>query len=167
VRAVKGKGLSAPALADNLHALFEQRHPVLHGDAKRPEVSGLVADSHAQNDAPFGDNIQCDHVLRHVHRVMEWQKHDRGSDVQAACLGRHRRGHNQRRRQEAVFILMVLAKEAGIKTARLGKLGFGNGFVDTAIQMLPAWWVGNRAINTEFHACPPCWLRRSALPPRT
>jgi len=47
--------------------------------------------------------------------------------------GRHRRGHNQRRGQEAILILVMLPKKASIKATCLGQLGFGNDLVHTAI----------------------------------
>ena len=55
VRAAKRKGLAAPAPADNLHTLLEQRHPVFHRHGEGLKISGLIADPYAQNDPPFGD----------------------------------------------------------------------------------------------------------------
>ena len=130
---MKGKRLSTPALPDNLHPLFEQPCPVLHRDAKGLKIRSLIADAHPQDDASFRDNIQSRHVLGNVHRVVQGQQDDRGANVQATRLGRHCRGHNQRRGQEAVFILVMLPKEASIKATRLGQLGFGYNLVYTAI----------------------------------
>ena len=93
---------------------------MFHRDTKGPEVRGLIADAHPQDDAPFRDDIQGRHVLSDVHWVVQGQQDDRGANVQAPRLGRHCRGHNQRRGQEAIFILVVLPKKAGIETIRLG-----------------------------------------------
>jgi hypothetical protein len=68
-----------------------------------------------------------------VYGVVQGQQDDRGADVQAMRLGCHCRGHNQRRGQEAILILMVLSKEASIKATRLGQLGFGKDLVYAAI----------------------------------
>jgi hypothetical protein len=68
-----------------------------------------------------------------VYGVVQGQKDDRGADVQATRLGRHRRGHNQWRGQETILILVMLPKEASIKATRLGQLSFGNDLVYAAI----------------------------------
>ena len=73
---MKGKRLSTPALADNLHPLFEQPCPVLHRDAKGPKIRGLIADAYPQDNASFGDDIQSRHVLGNVHRVVQGQQND-------------------------------------------------------------------------------------------
>jgi hypothetical protein len=130
---MKGKRLSTPALAYNLHPLFKQPCPVLHRDAKSLKIRSLITDTYPQDDASFRDDIQSRHVLGDVHRVVQGQQDDRGADVQATRLGRHRRGHNQRRGQEAILILMVFPKKASVKATRLGQLGFGNDLVYAAI----------------------------------
>ena len=87
-----------------------------------------------------------------MHRMMERQEDDGSADMQRARAGGHGRGHDERRRKETVLVLMVLTEETGMEPARLGELGFGDDFVDAAVEVLPAWRIGNRAVEAEFHA---------------
>ena len=61
---------------------------VLHRDGEGAEVGGLIADAHAQDDAPLGDEVERDHVLGHVHRMVERQQDHRGADAQPRACGR-------------------------------------------------------------------------------
>src|SRR5207244_8770887 len=87
-----------------------------------------------------------------MHRMMERQEDDGGADVQRARAGGHGRGHDERRRKETVLVLVVLTEEAGVEPAGLGELGFGDDLVDAAVEVLPAGRIGDRAVETEFHA---------------
>ena len=71
VLAVEGEGFPAPAVADDLHALFEPAHPLAHRHLEGPEVRLLVSQAHAQDDSPLGHQVQGDHVLRQVDRVVQ------------------------------------------------------------------------------------------------
>ena len=150
-----GERLPAPALADDLHALLEELHTVLHGHVEGAEVGGLIADAHPEDDATLGDEIQRDDVLGHAHRVMQGEEDHRGADVEPARVRGDRGGHDQGRGQEAVLVLVMLAEEARIEAARLGQLRLGDDLVDGAIQILAPRRIGDRAVETEFHDMPP------------
>src|SRR5688500_4750161 len=49
---------------------------------------------------------------------------------------------------------MVLAEEAGVEAAGLGKLRLGDDLVDAAIEVLSAGRIRDRAVETEFHGSP-------------
>ena len=44
---------------------------MLHGHVEGAEVRGLIADAHAQDDAPLGDEIQRDDIFREAHRMVQ------------------------------------------------------------------------------------------------
>jgi hypothetical protein len=58
----------------------------------------------------------------------------------------------------------MLAVEAGIEADRLGELGFGDDFVDRALEVFAARRVGDGAIEAEFHVDSPA---RGAASPRS
>jgi len=155
VLAPERKPLARPAQAQDLDALLEERHAVLHRHRERAEVVGLIADADPEDDAPLGHEVQRDHVLGHVHRMVERQQNDRGADPKTLRAGSHGRGDDEGRGEEPVAILMMLAEEAGVEAARLGELRFGDHFVDAAIEMLTARGAGDRAVEAEFHEPPP------------
>ena len=151
VLAVKRKRLAGEAPAQDLHALLEERHAVLHGNAVGAEVRRLIADAHAEDDAPLRHEVERDRVLGHAHGMVERQQDDRGPDAQGLGARRHRRGHDERRGQEAVLVLVMLAEEAGVEAARLGELRLGDDLVDRAVQVLAARRIGDRAVDAELH----------------
>jgi len=81
VLATERKRLARPAQAQDLDAFLEPPGAILHGDGEGAEVGGLIADAHAQDDAPLGDEVERDHVLGHVHRVVERQQDHGGADA--------------------------------------------------------------------------------------
>jgi hypothetical protein len=124
---------------------------VLHRHAEGAEVVGLVADADAEDHAPLGHQIQRDDVLGHADRVMQRQQDDRGAHAQPLRARGYRGGDDQRRGQEAVVVLVVLAEEAGVEAARLGELGLGDRLVDGPIEVLALGGIRDRAVESEFH----------------
>src|SRR5438067_12351833 len=90
--------------------------------------------------------------------MVERQQDHRGPNAKTLGARRDGGGDDERRGQKPVLVLMVLAEEARVETARLGELGLGDGFVDAAIEMLAAWRVRDRAVEAELHGSPrPRW----------
>jgi len=81
VLATERKLLARPAPAKDLDALLEPPGPILHGDGEGAEIGGLIPNAHAQDDAPLGDEVERDDILRHMHGVMERQQDHRGADA--------------------------------------------------------------------------------------
>ena len=138
-------------MADNLHALFEPAHPLPHRHFEGPEVRLLVSQAHAQDNPPLGHQVQGDHVLRQVYRVVQGQQDYRRAHVQGAGLGGHGRRHDQRRWQEPVPVLMVLAEKAGVETHLLCQPRLGDNLVNALVQPLAPGRVGDGAVNAELH----------------
>ena len=136
VLAVERERFPAPAVADNLHAFFEPAHPLAHRHLEGPEVRLLVSQAHAQDDSPLGHQVQGDHVLRQVYRVVQGQQDYRRAHVQGGGVGGHRRRHDQRRRQEPVPVLVVLAEKAGVESHFFSQPRLGDNLVYPLVQPL-------------------------------
>jgi len=127
---------------------------VLHRHGEGAEVGGLIADADAEDDAPFRHEVERDHVLGHVHRMVERQQNDRGADAEVPRARGHGGGDDEGRGQESVVVLVVLAEKARVEAAGFRELGFGDDLVDAAIEMLAPWGIGDRAVQAEFHGSP-------------
>ena len=124
---------------------------MVHRHAERAEVRLLVADADAEDEAALGDDVQRDRVLGHAHRVMQRQEDHRGADAQALRARGDRGGDDQRRREEPVAVLVVLAEEARVEAGGLGELRLGDDLVHAAVEVLAPRGVGDRAVEAELH----------------
>ena len=152
ILAVEGERLPAPAVADNFHPLLETAHSLANRHLKGPEIRILVSQTHAQDDSPFGYQVQGYHILGQMYRVVQGQQDYRGAYVQGAGVGCHCRCYNQRRGQEPIPVLVVLAEKAGVETCLLRQLRLGYDLVNPLVQPLAPGRVGDGTVNAELHA---------------
>ena len=143
--------LARPALFQYLDLLFKQLNTVRHLDAECPEVGVLVAQADAHRDPPLGDDVQGYDIFCQAHRMMQRQKDHRCSHPQSSGCRGHDCADDQRRGQKTVFILMVLAKETGIKSRLFCQLRLFDNLVNASRQILSPGWVGYGTVYSEFH----------------
>ena len=65
-------------------------------------------------------------------------------------------GHDQRRRQKPVLVLVVLPEEACVEAGLLRQLRFGDNLIDTPVNVITSGRIGDGAVYTKFnrHLCP-------------
>ena len=143
--------MAGPTPSQNLHFFFKQLDPVFHRNAERPEISGLVPQANSKGDTALGYDIQSHHVLGQFDRVVQRQQYDRRAHPQLGRRSGYGGTNNQRRREEAVLVLMVFAEETRVEPSLLSQLCLFDNFVNTPGQILATRWIGDGTVDTKLH----------------
>jgi hypothetical protein len=65
-------------LLDDRQALHQAPHPFLGRHPERLVLLVAIAQPHAEDEAPFGDDVERGHLLGHVDRIEQRQQDHRG-----------------------------------------------------------------------------------------
>ena len=87
----------------------------------------------------------------HFHRMVQRQQDHRGAYSQGLSVTSDGGGHDQRRWEKLVLVLVVLPKEAGVEAGLLRQLRFGDNLVDTPGNVIAPGRIGDGAVYTKFH----------------
>ena len=76
-----------PQPLDDLQALHQAPHPLLGRDPERLVLLLAIAQPHAEDEAPLGDDVERGHLLGHVHRIEQRQQDHGGAHPHGPRLG--------------------------------------------------------------------------------
>ena len=102
--------LSRPASSNDFDALLDQRRPMGELALELVKLQLPVADADAEVEASARGQRQGGTVLRHPHRVVQWQQHEVGTDTHTTGASADGRRQHQRRGRIAVVAEMMFRK---------------------------------------------------------
>ena len=112
--------LARPRLPDDRDALLHQARALRQLAAEVVELELPITETHAEIEAPAGQNRQRRGVLREPHRIRQRQQHQIGADAHAPRALADRGGDHQRRRCVAVSAEVMLRQPHRIEAERFG-----------------------------------------------